>query len=128
MNKKRYKQVQAGVAAFIGLTLAFSVVRHTYEVAMIGVFLGILVLYSAGKQLDEVVRDERNALIQQKAATITLSITTIGLALAGIAVEEISFRGLEVLRGYGSFMAYLAMGMMVINVFFTWYYGTQLGD
>ena len=128
MNKQQYKQVQAGVASFIGLVIAFSIIRHTYMVAMIGVALGSLILIYSKKELDEVIRDERNALIQQKASTITLSITTIGLVLVGIFVEELSYRGFEYLRGYGSLMSYVAMGMMTIYSLFTWYYGRQMGD
>ena len=127
MDKKTYKQVQSGVVAFIGLIMAVSVVLHRYELGMIGVLLGILVLYTAGKQLDEVIRDERSAMIQQKASTMTLSVITIGFTLGGIVVEELSYRGYEYMRGYGSFMAYLAMGIMTLNVFFSWYYGKQLG-
>ena len=128
MNKQQYKQVQAGVAAFIGLVMAVSVVLGRYEIGMIGVVLGILVLFTASKQVDEVVRDERNALIQQTASTMTLSIITIGLVFAGIAVEELSYRGFEYMRGYGSFMTYIAMGIMTLNSLFTWYYGRQMGD
>ena len=128
MNKKTYKQVQSGVVAFIGLVMAVSVVLSRYEIGMIGVILGMLVLYTAGKQLDEVIRDERSAMIQQKASTMTLSIVTIGFTLGGIVVEELSYRGFDYMRGYGSFMTYLAMGIMTINVFFSWHYGRQLGD
>lgn len=127
MNRKTFKQVQGGVVAFIGLVMAVSVVLHRYDVGMIGVILGILVLYIVGKQVDEIVRDERNALIQQKASTMTLSIATIGLVFAGIAVEELSYRGFEYMRGYGSFMTYIAMGVMVLNSLFTWYYGKLMG-
>lgn len=128
MAKQKYKQIQAGVAVSMGLVVAFSIVRQTYEVAMIGVVVGILVLIIASKQVEEVVRDERNALIQQKASTMTLSIITLGLVFGGIAVEELSYRGFESMRGYGSFMTYIAMGMMTIYSLFTWYYGRQMGD
>ena len=127
MDKKTYKQVQSGVVAFIGMIMAISVVLHRYELGMIGVILGILVLYTAGKQLDEVIRDERSAMIQQKASTMTLSVITIGFTLGGIVVEELSYRGYEYMRGYGSFLTYLAKGIMTLNVFFSWHYGKQLG-
>ena len=128
MDKQKYKQIQAGVAVFIGFVFAFSIIRHTYLVAIIGVAMGSLVLISSKKELDEVIRDERLAMIQQKASTITLSIITIGLVLVGIFVEELSYRGFESMKGYGYFMVYLAMGIMTLNVFFTWFYGRQLGD
>ncbi len=43
--------------------MVFSVVSKTYEVAVIDMVLGILLLFTASKQIDEVVRDERNVLI-----------------------------------------------------------------
>ena len=128
MNRKKYEQTRSGVAAYIAVVMAFSIIRHSYEVAMIGVALGILVIVTANRRLDEVIRDERNAVIQQKASAMTLSIVTIGLVLVGIAVEELSYRGYESMRGYGSFMTYIAMGIMVLNSLFTWHYGRQLGD
>lgn len=112
----------------MGLLVAFSIARQTYEVTVIGMVLGILVLITARNQVDEVVRDERNALIQQKAYTMALSIITLGLVFGGIVVEELSYRGFESMRDYGSFMTYTAMGMMTIYSIFTWYYGRQMGD
>ena len=128
MNRKKYEQTRSGVAVYIAVVMAFSVIRHSYKVAMIGIVLGILVIITANRRLEEVVRDERNALIQQKASALTLSVVTIGLVIAGIAVEELSYRGFEPLRGYGSFMTYIAMGIMVLNSLFTWHYGRQMGD
>ena len=128
MDKETYKKIQSGVAGFIGLVVAVSIVLRTYEIAMAGVLIGILVLYTAGKQLDEVIRDERNALIQQKASALTLSLVTISLAFGGIVMVELSYRGSEAFRDYGYFMAYLAMGIMTLNSLFTWYYGKKLGD
>jgi uncharacterized membrane protein len=87
----------------------------------------MLVLFVARKQLDVVVKDERNAMIQQKASTMTLSIVTLTLAFAGIAIVELSNRGYALIGGYGYFMAYLSMGIMTLSGVFTWYYGRQLG-
>lgn len=128
MNKKTYKQVQSVVSVFIGFVVSISVIRNSYHLAMVGMALGMITLWVAGKQLEEIVNDERTAMIQQKASTMTLSILTVVLAFAGIASVELSFRGYEVIRDYGYFMAYLAMGIMTLNGFFTWHYGKQLGD
>ncbi len=127
MDKQRYKQVQAGVASITGLTVAVSVVLHSYEVAIMVVALGIMVLFSASKQLDEVLRDERNAMIQYKASTMTLSILTVSMGLAGVVLVELSYMGYESVSGFGQFLAYLAMGIMALNSMFTWHYGRQLG-
>jgi uncharacterized membrane protein len=128
MDKQRYKQVQAGVASITGLVVAVSVVLQAYEVAIMVVALGIMVLFSASRQLDEVLRDERNAMIQYKASTMTLSILTVSMGLAGVALVELSYMGYESVGGYGQFLAYLAMGIMALNNIFTWHYGRQLGD
>jgi len=116
------------VAAITGLVVALSVVLRSYEMAIMVVALGIMVLYSTSKQLDEVLRDERSAMIQYKASTMTLSILTVSMGLAGIILVMLSYRGYESVSGYGQFLAYLAMGMMSLNSMFTWHYGRQLGD
>ena len=128
MDKQKNKQVQTGVAAITGITVAVSVMIHSYEVAIMVVALGVMVLFSASKNLDEVLRDERNAMIQYKASTMTLSILTVGMGLAGVALVEFSYRGYESVSGYGQFLAYLAMGIMALDSIFTWHYGRQLGD
>ena len=127
MNKKTYGQVRNAVYVFIGFVVSVSVVRSNYLLSSIGIALGLLLLYVAGKQLDEVVKDERNAMIQQKASTMTLSIVSLTLAFAGIAVVELSNRGYALIEGYGYFMADLSMGIMSLNGVFNWYYGKQLG-
>lgn len=128
MRKETYKKIQAAVAGLSGLVIAISVVLHSYEIALAGILVGILVLYLANKQLDEVIRDERNAMIQYKASTMTLSIITMVLSLGGILVAELSHRGFGSLTGYGYFMAYLGMGIMSLNSLFMIYYGRQMGD
>lgn len=74
------------------------------------------------------LHDERNAMIQYKASTMTLSILTVGMGLAGVALVELSYMGYDSVSGYGQFLAYLAMGIMVLNIIFTWHYDRQLGD
>ena len=128
MRKETYKKIQTAVAGLSGLVVAVSVVLKSYEIAMAGVLVAILVLYLANKQLDEVIRDERNAMIQYKASTITLSIITVVLSLGGILVVELGHRGYETFTGYGYFMAYLGMGIMSLNSLFMMYYGRQMGD
>lgn len=115
------------VSAFIGFVVAISVVRDTYQLAMVGMAIGMIALFLARRQVTDIITDERNALIQYKASTMTLSILTVALAFAGIIIVEFSFRGFEYIRDYGYFMAYLSMGIMTLNAIFTWYYSNQLG-
>lgn len=115
------------VSGFIGFVVSISVVRDTYQLAMVGMAIGMIALFLARRQVKDIITDERNALIQYKASTMTLSILTVVLAFAGIILVEFSFRGFEYFRNYGYFMAYLAMGIMTLNGFFMWYYGKQLG-
>jgi len=128
MNKQQFKQIQAIVVSFLGLLIAVSVLRDTYLLAAIGVSGSILVLVIARRQLSEIITDERTALIQQKASTMTLSIVSVSSAFVGLLMVEMSYRGYPELGGYGYFLAYYVMGVMTLNVILTWYYGTQMGD
>ena len=66
-------------------------------------------------------------MIQYKASTMTLSILTVSMGLAGVVLVELSYMGYESVSGFGQFLAYLAMGIMALNSMFTWHYGRQLG-
>lgn len=128
MGKETFKKTQIGVSVLIGFVVSFSIISNSYEVAVIGVTAGILILIQSRNKLDEGLTDERNTVIQKKASTKTLSIVTVVLALSGLAMVEFGHRWFDGVQGYGYFMAYQAMAIQVINSVFMWYYGRQMGD
>lgn len=127
MDKKRYNQVRAAVAAGIGIVMAYSVMRSSWALAMVSVLLAMAVLYAAKQRVDEVLYDERTRLIREKAATTTLGIVTVAMAAGGLLLVEASFRGYTAYRDLGYLLAFAANVILGVNAFFNWYYKNQMG-
>ncbi len=128
MKKEQFKRIQSIIATFLGLLMAISIFRDTYVLASVGITIAVTILIFARRRVNEVLTDERVALIQQKASTMTLSIFSVLSAATGLIMVELSFRGYESYGGYGYFLVYLVMGVMTLNSIMTWYYGKQFGD
>ena len=127
MDKETYNRIRAVVAALVGITMAVSVIRNTWALALGGVLLGMVVLITAKKKVDDVLYDERTKIVREKAASATLGLVTVLLAVVGIGLIETSFWGYTANRELGYMMAFLANIILGINAFFNWYYDNRLG-
>ena len=127
MDKETYNRIRAVVATLVGITMAVSVIRNTWALALGGVLLGMVVLITAKKKVDDVLYDERTKIIREKAASATLGLVTVLLAVVGIGLIETSFWGYTANRELGYMMAFLANIILGVNAFFNWYYDNQLG-
>ena len=127
MDKETYNRIRAIVAVGIGIVMALSVLRNSWALATGAVTLSMIILVIAKKQVDEVLYDERNIIIRQKAATATLNLVIVVFAVLGLGLVETSFWGYPVNRDYGYLFAYIALIIMSINGFYNWYYNNRLG-
>ena len=127
MDKETYNRIRAVVAALVGITMAVSVIRNTWALALGGVLLGMVVLITAKKKVDDVLYDERTKIVREKAASATLGLVTVLLAVVGIGLIETSFWGYTANRELGYMMAFLANIILGVNAFFNWYYNNRLG-
>ena len=127
MDKETYNRIRAVVATLLGITVAVSIIRNTWALALGGVLLGMVVLITAKKKVDDVLYDERTKIIREKAASATLGLVTVLLAVVGIGLIETSFWGYTANRELGYMMAFLANIILGVNAFFNWYYDNQLG-
>lgn len=127
MDKATYNRIRAGVAAGIGIVIAFSVIRNSWALAIASVLTGMVVLYVAKQRVDAVLTDERTSLIREKAASATLSIVTVSMVIIGIILVETSFWGYPANKDLGYLMAFMANIILGVNMFFNWYYRERLG-
>jgi len=127
MDKETYNRIRAAVAALIAIIIAVSVLRNTWSLALGGVLLGMAVLYTAKKRVDQVLYDERTKIVREKAANATLGLVTVMLAVVGIGLIETSYWGCTANRELGYMMAFLANIILGVNAFFNWYYDNRLG-
>ena len=127
MDKEKFYQIRTIIVTGIGVIVAYGAVRHSWLLPAIAVLGGGIALYVTRKQLNEVVHDERTAIIQQKASSRTLGYVTAITAFVGIILVELSYRGFDEYRPVGYAFAYQAFIILGVQGLFTWYYRRQLG-
>ncbi len=127
MDKETYNRIRAGVTVGVGIVMAFSVLRNSWALGMGTVILALVILYTARRQVDAVLFDERTIIIREKAANATLNLVTVAFAAIGLGLIETSFWGYAANRDYGYLFAYIALIIMGVNGFFNWYYNDKLG-
>jgi uncharacterized membrane protein len=127
MDKATYNRIRAGVAAGVGIVMAFSALRNSWALGMGTVILALVILYTARRQVDAILFDERTIVIREKAANATLNLVTVAFAVIGLGLIETSFWGYIANRDYGYLFAYIALIIMGVNGFFNWYYNDKLG-
>jgi uncharacterized membrane protein len=127
MDKERYNRVKQIVTLAIGVAIAFGIIRQSWTIPLATITLGFLALYIVRKQVKDVLHDERNIAIQQKAASRTLGYATAFTGFLGIGLVELSFHGFSEFRSIGYAFAYQANMVLALYAFFTWYYQRQMG-
>ena len=80
-----------------------------------------------GRSIKEVTRDERSIIIQNKAASATLSVTIVGLAIVGLSMVFLGRQGIGNLEETGYFLAILANFILLLNAALNYYYRNKLG-
>ena len=128
MDKEKYNRIKTIVVVVIGVVVAFGAVRHSWALPMVTVLLGIVMIYTIGRQVTDVLHDERTVAIRNKAASRTLGYVTALTGLMGIVLVELSYRGFTEYRNVGYAFAYQANVILGVYALFVWYYGRQMGD
>jgi len=66
-------------------------------------------------------------MIQNKAASATLALTTIGLAVVGLSMVFLGRQGIDDFEGTGYILAITANFVLGLNVLMSYYYSKRLG-
>jgi uncharacterized membrane protein len=127
MDKETYNRIRTAIAGLVGLIMAISILRQTWALALGGVLLSMVILYVSKQRVTVPLYDERTKIVREKAATTTLSLITVLLAVVGIGLVEVSYWRYPAYRDIGYMMAFLANIILGVNAFFAWYYDKQLG-
>jgi putative transcriptional regulator len=122
-----YKKARSVITVLIGAVIAYSVLQNSIFTAIVGVTIGLMALLVLRRSVAAVTHDERSAMIQNKAASATLAITTVGLAIVGLSMVFIGRQGLGDFEGTGYILAIIANFVLGLNVLMNYYYSRRLG-
>lgn len=121
MNRKKYKQLRVIVAFFVGAIVSLAVSRNSYLLAIIGVVTGMIFMAFARSKA-KIKTDERESIIQDKAARMTYSIFAPTIGIAAFLLMLPTKGGIEVFskgewlfaESLGMVFAYLTLFMIAI--------------
>jgi uncharacterized membrane protein len=127
MKLDTYRRMRSAIAALTGVIVAYAILQNSIFIAVAGVTIGMVALLISRRSIAEVTYDERSTLIQNKAASATLALTTIGLAVVGLSMVFLGRQGFGDFEQTGYILAILANVVLGINALLRYYYAGRLG-
>ena len=127
MKLETYKKIRTVIAFSIAILTAYGAIQNNIFIVVVAVTLGIVVLSISRRGLTEIARDERTILIRSKAASATVAITTVAMAILGLSLVFLSGQGIGNYEQIGYLLAYQATIVLCLNSFLSYYYRNKLG-
>ncbi len=126
MSKKTYNIIRSALAAAVAIGAAISVVIGNAIIPLVMVLVAIGILYLVKRQVKEVLVDERNYRVSEKAARLTIGIFGPVIAILSmvlIALGRSNYPGLEQ-TGYT--LGYSAAALVVLYDVFYYYFERKI--
>jgi uncharacterized membrane protein len=127
MELDTYRKIRTAIALSIVTIVAYGVIQNNNFIVVVAVTLGIVALYASRRGLSEVIHDERTVLIRSKAASATLAIITVGMAIIGLSLILLSGYGIGNYEQIGYLLVYQASIILCLNALLGYYYRNKLG-
>jgi len=127
MNLENYKRIRSAITVAVAALVAYGVIQNSIFIALIAITFGIVTLYLSRRRLTEIVYDERAILIRSKAASATLAITTVGMAILGLSLIFLGGQGIGSYEQAGYILAFQANIILAMNALLNYYYRNKFG-
>jgi uncharacterized membrane protein len=125
MTGKGLRRWTAAIAAVLAIVIGWSITANNLIVPFVAVVLAIGLTYLLRRRTKEVTKDERTALLYQKAASATISICVPIMAVVGIILFALRGRlSVEITTG-GYVLAYVSCGLLLVHSAFYSYYARK---
>lgn len=127
MELMTFKRIRNGAAAGMGVLTAIGAVMNNFLMPLVGISIGIIVIYLAKQRVSEIDVDERIILISQKASTATLALSIVTMSFTGLSLIFLSKGGYANFEQLGYTLNYLGLTILGLRSFFHWHYKNKLG-
>lgn len=127
MKLETYTRHRSFIVVAIAMLMAVAVIYNSIVIALAAVTFGIVSLSLVRRRLTEIEHDERSILIHNKAASTTLAIITVGMAIIGLSLIFLSGQGIGNYEQIGYVLAFQANIILALRALLTYYYRNQLG-
>jgi len=131
MEPDTYLKIRAAIVLLIAILVAYGALQDNIFIVVSAVTGGIVALHISGARaraaLTEIAHDERTVLIRSKAASATLAIITVSMAIMGLSLVFLSRQGVGNYEQIGYLLAYEANIILCLNALLSYYYRNKLG-
>jgi uncharacterized membrane protein len=125
MTSKMLRTLTAVIAVILALVVGWSVITGNFIVPIIAVVLAIGLSYVLRRRTKEVTKDERTALLYERAAGATIRFCVPLIAILGIILFALRERLSPEMAAAGYVLAYVACGLLVVHSAFYSYYSRK---
>jgi uncharacterized membrane protein len=122
MSRKSYIVCQKAVAAAVGIIVGISIVMGNAIIPLAAVLVGMLALYICRRQVKEVIADERNYRVSEKAARLTINIFGPVIAILSVVLIALGRNSYPSLEQVGFTLGYSASALIVLYDVFYYYF------
>ncbi len=127
MELEKYRKIRSAIIVAIAALMAFAVIRNSIFIALVAVTFGVITLYLLRRRLTEIEHDERTVLIGSKAASTTLAIVTVAMAITGLSLIFLSGQGIGNYEQVGYLLSFQANIILALNALLKYYYRNKVG-
>lgn len=128
MDKTTFRRVQTvmtfALAAFVG----WSIKIGNVVLPLIGVVVGMMVIFLLKRKVEEVIEDERIYMISEKASRRTIQFFGVTVGLISAALIALSRSGYTEFEQIGSTLGYVTCTLLVVYMMFYGYYSKKFGE
>jgi uncharacterized membrane protein len=122
MTEKTLRRWTAFIAMLLAMVVGWSITTNNFIVPLVAVAVALVVTYVLRRRTKEVTKDERTALLYQKAAVATISTCIPIIALVGLILFALRERLSPEMTAAGYVLAYVACTLLLVHSAFYSYY------
>jgi len=127
MKLEQYKKIRSAITVAIAALIGVGVVQNSIFLALVAITFGIVAMYLLRQGLTEIEQDERAIFIRSKAASTTLVMTTVAMAIVGLSLVFLSGQWIGNYEQIGYLLAFQANIILALNALLNYYYRNKLG-
>ena len=128
MSYKQYQIIRTLIALLIATIVMVATITNNFQLALTGVFIGVMFLFLAKSKFKKVVVDERVISVSGKASRATYSIVTMFLAFFGLfLIFTASGHEDLYLESLGIVFCYIALLLITVYSISFYYFNKKYG-
>jgi uncharacterized membrane protein len=125
MTSKTLRTSIAVIAVVLALVVGWSIIAGNFYIPIIAVVLAIGLSYLLRRRTKEVTKDERTALLYERAAGATIRFCVPLVAVLGIILFVLRGRLSPEIDAASYVLAYVACGLLIVHSGFYSYYSRK---